>query len=112
MWELSDIDAVAAQSTSVELDVVRLECSGGETGTVLEPDVVYEASRIVIRTDVEPLPEGNYDCRGNDSVPVTVELSEPVGERELVDAACLQGRAVETIFCDDRGVRWPAQQEE
>lgn len=113
VWELSNSDEVDAQSTSLELGVVRLECAGGETGVVLEPEVFYEEDRILIRTDVAPLPPAEgYDCQGNDTVPLTVQLSEPVGERELVDAACLEGEAVGTSHCDDQGVRWLPQQEE
>ncbi|WP_168627587.1 hypothetical protein [Cryobacterium sp. BB307] len=112
VWELSNVDEISAESTTLHLGVVRLECSGGKTGTVLDPEVTNEKDRIVIRTDVEPLQEGAYTCLGNDTVPLTVELSEPVGQRELVDAACLQGRAVTTTFCTDHGVRWSPQQEE
>jgi len=112
LWELSNVDDIGVQSTTLQLGVVRLECSGGETGVVLEPDVTYEEDRILIRTDVEALQGDAYDCRGNDTVPLTVQLSEPVGQRELVDASCLEGEAVNTTFCEDRGVRWSPQQED
>ena len=39
-------------------------------------------------------------------MPITVQLAEPIGERLLVDAACLRGDAVSTAFCDDSGIRW------
>jgi hypothetical protein len=106
VWELSDIEAVDATTERLDVEVTRLECSGGVTGEVLEPVVTLEADRILIRTDVAPLPEGNYDCQGNDRVPVTIELGEPVGDRELVDAACLEETASSTGFCQDDGVRW------
>lgn len=113
VWMLSNPDDVNAQSTSLELGVVRLECAGGETGIVLDPQVFYEEGRILIRTDVAPLPPAEgYDCQGNDTVPLTVQLTEPVGERELVDAACLDGEAVGTSHCDDQGVRWQPRREE
>ena len=112
LWELSSVDEVGVQTTTLQLGVVRLECSGGETGAVLEPDVTYQKDQILIRTDVEPLRGDAYDCRGNDTVPLTVQLSEPVGQRELVDASCLEGEAVNTTFCEDRGVRWSPQQED
>ncbi|MGW6174053.1 hypothetical protein ACWF5H_11225 [Arthrobacter sp. NPDC055138] len=106
VWELLDAAEVGPDSTALRLGVTRLECAGGETGTVLEPDVQFERGRIVIRTDVEPLTGGTYDCQGNNTVPVKVELPEPVGNRDLVDAACLGGDAVETTFCADGPVRW------
>ncbi|MFT4468572.1 hypothetical protein ACMX2H_01555 [Arthrobacter sulfonylureivorans] len=106
VWELLDAAEVTPDSTALRLGVTRLECASGETGTVLEPDVQFERGRIVIRTDVEPLTGDAYNCQGNDAVPADVELSEPVGNRDLVDAACLGGEAVETVFCEDGPVRW------
>jgi hypothetical protein len=106
IWELSDIDAVDATTERIDVEVTRLECSGGVTGEVLEPVVTLEADRILIRTDVAPLPDGAYTCQGNDRVPVTIELGEPIGDRELVDAACLDEAAASTGFCQDDGVRW------
>ena len=105
-WELLNSTEVTSDSTSLRLGVTRLDCASGITGTLLEPRVLVEQDRIVIRTDVEPLSPGGYDCQGNDIVPVTVELNEPIGKRELVDAACLGGRAVNTAPCTDNGVRW------
>lgn len=105
-WELFEPGGIAPESTTLYLGVTRLECSGGATGMVLDPEVRYEQDRILIRTNVEPLPEGAYDCQGNDSVPVTVKLAEPVGEKELVDAVCLDGDAVGTQPCVDGGIRW------
>jgi hypothetical protein len=105
-WELLNSTEVTSFSTTLRLGVTRLECASGVTGTVLDPRVRVEQERIVIRTDVEPLSPGGYTCQGNDAVPVTVELNEPIGKRELVDAACLGGRAVNTAPCTDNGVRW------
>lgn len=104
-WELLE-SSITSDSTVLRLGVTRLGCASGTTGTVLEPVVQVEGERIVIRTDVEPLSPGGYTCQGNNSVPVTVELDEPVGKRELVDAACLEGLAVNTAACMDKGVRW------
>jgi hypothetical protein len=106
VWELTNPEDVGAETTTLRLAVTRLECSSGVTGTVLEPEVAYEESRIVIRTDVEPIPQTGYDCQGNNAVPLTVRLTEPVGRRSLVDAACQRGDAVDTIFCESGGLRW------
>ena len=106
IWQLKDADAVDATTHTLDIEVSRLECSGGETGEVLDPVVTIEDDRILIRTDVAPLPEGAYGCPDNDWVRVTIELGEPLGDRELVDAACLDDRAVSTVFCEDDGVRW------
>ena len=105
-WELLNTGGITPESRTLQLGVTRLDCSGGLTGKVLDPEVRFEKDRILIRTDVEPLPEGAYTCEGNDSVPVTVDLAEPVGERALVDAACLGGDAVGTLPCSDGAIRW------
>lgn len=103
-WELRDPGAVSAESRSLDIGVQRLGCSSGVTGEVLEPRVSYKRDRIVIQVDVAPF-RGAANCPGNDSVPVTVVLSEPVGERDLVDGACLSGDAVSTAPCWEP-VRW------
>ncbi len=106
LWQLSDAAAVTVDSTAIAVDVTRLECSGGQTGTVLPPTVTYEADRILIGTFVAALPPGAYSCPGNPGVTVTVELAEPVGPRQLVDAACVEGPAVGISFCGEGAVRW------
>jgi hypothetical protein len=107
-WTLLDGGSITSASRRVALGVTRLSCAGGETGTVLGSVVAYEPSRIVIDAKVAPLPPGvAYACPGNNSVRIEVQLAEPIGQRVLVDAACLQGRAVDpAVRVDDSGVRW------
>lgn len=105
-WELLHPDQVTPESTSLEVGVHRVGCSGGETGDVLEPKVSVEATRIIIQTDVAPLPDGVYSCPGNDNVPITVNLPEPVGDHELFDAVCLDAQRLGYAYCQDGGVRW------
>lgn len=103
-WELRG--DVSADSRTLEIGVTRLGCADGVTGAVLEPQVTYEEDRVVIEVDVEALDDGAYTCPSNDVVPVLVELDEQVGDRSLVDGACLDGDAVTTSFCVDQS-RWP-----
>jgi hypothetical protein len=100
---------IANGSTSFTANVIRLECSGGVTGQVLAPEIVLSDSEIVISFSVEPLPQGEveYTCPGNPPVPYVVELGEPIGLRQLIDAACLPGGAAETTtLCADGAARW------
>ena len=101
-------EAVTPDSTHIDLGVTRLGCASGKTGTVLDPVVRFDAARVVITASVEPLPQGvGYNCQGNDSVSVGVDLDEPIGQRSLVDGTCLGGEAANTAVCaDDGGVRW------
>lgn len=104
---MAEVGEISADTTTIHIGVSRLGCAGGETGTVLQPEVMYEHDSIVIRTSVVSLPaDGAYTCPGNDFVPITIRLSEPVGSRPLIDAACLDGPAATTAWCVDDGVRW------
>ncbi|MGJ0203181.1 hypothetical protein NHL51_03330 [Leucobacter sp. gxy201] len=73
--------------------------------------MTYETGRILIRAVVEPLASGSdrtlYTCQGSPAVPATVELADPLGDRELVDETCLAPENQDTAFCiEDGGVRW------
>ena len=106
-WTLADSERVTATSTTVTIEVTRAECSSGVTGAIAQPVVSLGIDDIIIRVDAEPLP-GNepQNCQGNDSVQMTVSLHEPIGDRALVDAACLKGPAVRTSFCETGATRW------
>ena len=107
-WVLAEPAAVTATSTSIRILVERGSCSGGVTGTVLTPVYELTATEVIIRTDVAPLPSaGVYTCPGNNAVPLTVVLPEPIGDRALVDWACLREPASSTSDCFDKGVRRP-----
>ncbi len=103
-WVLLD-PAVGPESTSLTVGVTRLACAGGVTGTVLPPVVEAGDGQVVITIGVEPLGPGGHDCQGNDVVEYVVELPEPLGDRDLVDGACLAGEAVGTAACSDGPVR-------
>lgn len=107
VWSTDADDPPTPTSQSFTAMVSRLGCSGGKTGKVLPPSVSVEKTRIVVTFAVEPLPDGFYHCPGNDSVPHVVELDEPIGDRDLVDGACLSREAETTSFCSEGGAtRW------
>ncbi|WP_165909227.1 MULTISPECIES: hypothetical protein [unclassified Rathayibacter] len=108
-WALADPSAVSAQSDRIDLLVSRLECASGVTGETLPPVVSYSAEEVAVRVDVKANGNAAANCQGNDLVPVSVELREPLGERNLVDGACMEGDATKTVFCEDGGVRFSGQ---
>lgn len=110
-WWLLHPEEVTADSTVLNIGVTRLGCAGGVTGEVLTPRVVYEPDRVLIEVDVAALPNEAYDCPGNDEVPATVALTEPIGERILVDGACLDDAVNGTANCLT-AERWPATERE
>lgn len=106
-WELVDPAQVTPESTTLRMGVTRNDCASGITGKVLDPQVQVEAARIVIRAVVETQKPGGYTCQSNDTVPITIELPTPIGQRELFDAACLDSFELTTATCAyDQGVRW------
>jgi hypothetical protein len=105
-WELLNADEVTAKSTTLRIGVERGTCAGGFTGKVLQPQIQVEATRIVIRTDVEAIKDGVYTCQSNEVVPYTVELPAAVGNHELFDSFCLDSNNLRMSMCADGGVRW------
>ncbi|WP_141680016.1 hypothetical protein, partial [Tessaracoccus lapidicaptus] len=65
-WTLADSERVTATSTTVTIEVTRVECSSGVTGAIAQPVVSLGIDDIIIRVDAEPLP-GNepQNCQGN-----------------------------------------------
>lgn len=107
VWDVDPADPPTPSATSVTVMVTRLGCNGGVTGEVLEPEVAADGEQVVVTFSVEPLGAGDYTCPGNDSVPYVVELDGPLGDRDLVDGACLSGDAASTSHCSNGAVRWP-----
>lgn len=108
LWRLIDPDRLGPDSTELTIAVSRFECNGGVTGEVLEPVVDYGTTELVIRAEAARIDDDRpRTCPENDWVEVVVKLAEPIGNRALIDAACLQsGAAVNTSVCADGPVRW------
>ena len=72
--------------TSVDVLVSELGCaSGREMGDALRgPQVIETDDAVVIAFAVVPV-AGSADCQGNPWTAVTVELSEPLGQRWIYD---------------------------
>lgn len=106
VWDIERGASVDASSTSVPVEVQRLDCNSGVTGAVAEPTVEHGSSEVVITFLVERGGGGPADCRGNDRVGYDVVLDVPIGDRALVDGQCLPGgAAVTTSHCSAGGVR-------
>ena len=107
MWSASLETAPSATERSFIAQVTRLGCNDGITGQVNTPDVQLSQTRIVITFTVERATDGAHTCPGNAEVRYTVNVGEPIGNRQLIDGACVsEGEAKTTSFCTDDGVRW------
>ena len=85
-WELAAAERPTGASSELDLLVYERECANGESpeGRVVGPDIEYGDASVTITFQVSPLP-GAGDCPAAPGAPVTVQLSEPLGDRRLVD---------------------------
>ncbi|MEZ5140829.1 MAG: hypothetical protein R2711_19260 [Acidimicrobiales bacterium] len=74
-------------ATTFTVLVTEHSCTGGEApGDRLgEPQIQYGADAVGLLFTADPLPDGSYTCPGNPPQEVTVELSEPLGDRRIED---------------------------
>jgi hypothetical protein len=105
VWTLEPDEIPTPEAQSCTALVTRLRCNGGVTGEVYAPTVSISDAEIVVTFTVEHSPGG--DCPTNDQVAYVVDVGQLIGDRRLVDGACLpDGDGVSTSFCSDGGVRY------
>ncbi len=109
-WTIDPGAVVTAATRSFSVLVTRLGCADGVTGDVLEPVIVTDANQVVITLSVDPLdPTLDYTCPTNNANSLLVHLDEPLGNRSLVDGACLgESPARQTSACETGAVRFQA----
>lgn len=101
VWELDRTQPLADTAASFTALVTRLGCNNGVTGEVVQPGIQVTKSQIVVTFQVTPDDPEAAKCSGNNPVPFTVELGEPIDGRQLIDGRCLPGGDAETTsFCD------------
>lgn len=109
VWLLAEDAHLSDSSVRVPVEVQRLGCASGVTGSVRVPTVEYTDADIVVTFFVEPDPDGG-DCPSNERVGYEVRLEQPVNGRRLVDGQCRPGReAATTSLCRPNGIRWAPQ---
>lgn len=72
--------------TSIPVLVKEWACAGGSdaAGRIPDPQVAYRDDAVIVTFRVIPR-GGPQDCPGHPPTPFTVELSEPLGGRVLLD---------------------------
>ena len=106
VWTLPQKVRLTPNSTAFVVRVSRLGCNSGVTGEVLEPRVDYGNSQVTLTFRVAPHSDGGT-CPGNELVAYDVSLTEPLGDRALVDGQCLPaGEAGRTSSCEPDATRW------
>lgn len=77
---------LSARSTRIDVLVNEFACAGGQSaeGRIVPPTVNYQTDAVIIAIEVIPK-AGPNTCPGNPDTPYTVELAEPLGDRQLLD---------------------------
>jgi hypothetical protein len=87
-WVLDPEIDPASSGTELHVLINERECASGEppVGREIVPVVLEEADSVTIAVLVERV-SGAAECPSNPWHPITIELSEPVGDRTLFDAS-------------------------
>lgn len=105
-WEVDPDDQLTASTTTFSVIVTRTGCSSGEQGQPETPAIEYTETQVRITFRIRPAIDSGT-CEGVPGVPYEVTLSEPIGDRSLVDGECQPGsEAWATAFCMEEGVRY------
>jgi hypothetical protein len=89
-WVAPDAVPMGPDSDSIPTLVHERACASGQDaeGRIMPPTIVYGQTAVTI-TIVVQLREGAQDCQGNPLTPYTIELTEPLGDRTLLDGGQL-----------------------
>ena len=86
--ELSLAAPPAPDSTDIELLVTEVACASGRDATGRVRVVALDERSDAVHVIVGLVPNrGDHTCPSNPATPFTLTLSEPLGDRELVNAA-------------------------
>jgi hypothetical protein len=88
-WTLDpDVPPLGADATTFAALVTERTCTGGKAmGARLQPpSITYGQTAILVVFAARPLEGDSFDCPSNPSTRVVVQLREPLGKRQLLDA--------------------------
>lgn len=87
-WVLDPEKDPASAGTELHLLINERNCASGEppVGREILPVVLEDSDTITIVVLVEPV-SGAAECPSNPWYPITIHLSEPIGDRSLFDAS-------------------------
>jgi hypothetical protein len=82
-----------AEATSVAAFLVENSCASGKSpaGRVLAPVIRYGDSSVSVLFAIRKRP-GGQDCPGNPPLAIQLELTEPIGDRKLLDGGVFPAR--------------------
>jgi hypothetical protein len=74
----------ASSDTKIKVEAAWIECTSGSEPDDPKPAIAYGENTISITIWAIPPAGDAFDCQGNPSIPVTISLNEPVGDRDIV----------------------------
>lgn len=88
-------DTPAHDATALDLLGREQDCTSGQSaeGRVEVVELEETAEQVRLQVGVEQL-DGDQSCQGNPATTLTVELADPLGDRELVDSSVVPARPV------------------
>ena len=97
-WVDSQLIPLAPETTTIKGFVMETACASGQSpeGRVNEPVIQYTAESVTVTFTIAPPPGDAQDCQSNPEFPVEVTLSEPLGERALLDGGTTPPRDATT----------------
>ncbi|MEW5992484.1 MAG: hypothetical protein AB1736_14235 [Chloroflexota bacterium] len=92
IWEWGSEGSPGPQTRTFDALVTEMECASGQSseGRVVGPQVIRTNDQVLVTFAVRSL--GGGDCPSNPSTRVPVDLGEPLGDRDLLDAGELPFR--------------------
>lgn len=96
-WELAGSSyPPGAEATEIEVLAVDTQCSSGrDLEGLVGSEVTYTDTTVEVMLTAPPLDAGKmqaFTCEGVGPVGYTLQLEEPIGEREVVDISVYPGR--------------------
>ncbi len=90
-WRLAPGEPSNANATTLDVVVSERECVSGQAigDRLLGPQVVMTEGALRIAFAAEPPPGDAFDCPSNPETRVTVELPEPIGDREVIEGLAI-----------------------
>lgn len=94
--DLTLADTPSPGDMSVGLLVHERACTSGQSaeGRIQLVELNETTEQVQLRIGVARPPGGDQTCEGNPPTPFTVDLSEPLGDREIIDASVVPPRPV------------------
>jgi hypothetical protein len=86
---------LSPQADTVQLLILETYCSSGRSpnGRIEAPLLSYRPDVVYVAITIRNLP-GPQDCQGVDPYPYTLQLSEPLGGRQIFDASVVPPKLV------------------